>query len=254
MQDVERQVDGFRRQEAAGGDAADGLEGPLGVSQVQEKAPARDHIERAELAGVEVVDRHFVALDVRPQQFGCEGESGALFGAGEPGELRPAARSQARRPVPLVVVGYVDGDDLGGATALHLEGQETVVGADVEAASSLDFRPRQRIDDRSQIEPSRCDQTRFELERVVPERVVGDPSAVVRRTIHRPHRVHLPSVDARSRHSAHVGRRRRLQLPAVVARPRVVPDAPARTARETFARRTDHIQRGVEAGTSRAHR
>ena len=55
----------------------------------------------------------------------------------------------AHLPIPVFIAREVSGHHLRRAAALELEGQEPVVGADVQAALAANVRPRQPVDDRA---------------------------------------------------------------------------------------------------------
>src|SRR5437763_316808 len=87
---------------------------------------------------------------------------------------RARGPSGGGRPVPRALVIDIDGDDLGRAPTFHLEGEKTVVGADIETPPALDVGPRHLLDDRPQVEEPGGHDARTEVDRVIPERVLGD--------------------------------------------------------------------------------
>ena len=88
-------------------------------------------------------------------------------------ELRPVA-ALAHLPVPLLMAGNVGGDYFRRSPALELEGEEAVVGADIEDSLAANLGPRQPVDDRTEVEHSRRHDPRGDLDRVVPHRHLGD--------------------------------------------------------------------------------
>src|SRR4051794_21602568 len=135
---------------------------------MEQKRPAHHYVEPTELSLGQAVDAHWMSLDSRPECRRGDAEAESLLGPGQFRELRRAARSPARRPIPLTMIVKVDGDDFGRATALQLEREEPVVRADVETSLATHVGPRQLFDDRPQVEPTRCRHSGRELERVVP--------------------------------------------------------------------------------------
>ena len=163
VQHREGEVDRLGGQKRAAGYASHRFQRALRIAQVEEQAPTDHDVERAQLVGVEVVDRHLVSLDLRAEDVGRQGEPRPLVRSGDTGELAAGTRPEPGRPVPFVMVGDVDRHHLGGASALHLEGEIAVVHSDVQATLALDVGQRQPIDDRAEVEPTRSDEPGLEF-------------------------------------------------------------------------------------------
>ncbi len=65
----------------------------------------------------------------------------------------------------------VDGDHLGGAPLLQLEGEIPVERPNIEAALAPDVGPRQLIDNGPKVKPSGGGHTGRDVDGVIPERV-----------------------------------------------------------------------------------
>ncbi len=165
------QADLLGGEEPVSAHSTDRLQRADRVAQVQQQAPADDHVELAESFRREVVDVHLYLLHARAQRLSRQLEAFPLLPR-DLGQALGTQRPLGRRPVPVGVVGDVGAYDLRRAAALELEGQEPVVGPDVQAALAPHVRPRHPLDHRAQVEHARRDRAR-KLDRVVPEKVRG---------------------------------------------------------------------------------
>lgn len=153
---------------------ADGLQRPKRISKVEEEASTDHHVELTQIRGVEVVHTHLDSADRGSQQPAGDLETDALLLARGGAQVLHALRSDPWRPIPELVVRDVSGHHFAGSPALELEGELSVICADIETAFAGDVRPREFPEHGSEIEPAGGTDPGCHVHRVVPEWVGRD--------------------------------------------------------------------------------
>lgn len=142
MQESQREPDLLCGKEMPAADAANRLQCPQRIAEVQHQGPAHHDIESANRLGRNLIDADQPVLDLRSEGLVSNLEAASLLLTGDLPKPLGALAPEARRPVPIGVVGDVRRHNLCRTTALELKRELPVIGAHVETARSADIGPR----------------------------------------------------------------------------------------------------------------
>jgi len=166
----------FRRQQPIPANTAHGLQGADRIADVLQHAAAEDDIEFPDFCTIESVDAHRDPLHLGPARPSHDPEAGTVHRT--PVFVKPlivsAGGSVVEGPVNEKVVLNIYCYDFRCATPLHLEGEEAVGRADIEAAPSLKIGPGKKPDGSTKIVQPRSNNTGENLNSMVPVGVILD--------------------------------------------------------------------------------
>jgi hypothetical protein len=173
-QQRESELDLVGAQQLAGAHGPDRGQRPQRIAQMQQQAAADHDVEAPDPLRTQLVDAERLAPDRRAEQLvrGAESDAGEL--TGHVAHVGRTVTAQMVLPVPVLVALDVDRHHLRRPPPLELERKESVGGTDIQAAATGHVGPWQAVDRIPQIEPARGEESGSELDRVVPERDLGD--------------------------------------------------------------------------------
>ena len=165
-------IDRVDEQSEVAANSADLAERADRVAEVQQQAADVNEVKRSEFVRIEVIH---VAIEPRHRRTeGIRRDLEAFTCALALANLLNDLWRAVLRPIEVGGVEEIDGDNLGRAPPFHLERPEAVEGADIETALACEIcRKREEGECTSGVEPARCDNTRRQFDRVVPQPVAN---------------------------------------------------------------------------------